>query len=209
MNVYSSDTEDHFHSKCVSCMAPDNGHRHTREVPLVQIPSVGVTESFWTGRRLPRYTETSWERRQGKKNNLLRYIQTLRDPNCKQLRLINLYLLVICYSSLKGNSGRWIVMTKLKSVMQIQHAGPQRLEKCAPRTAFTENIMCRNCLKNNHRCIMHIYACELREHVCLRVCASLCRRKWLLTAVFWWTHIYYIDSIYSVCVCNYSQTHAM
>lgn len=140
MNAYSFDTEDHFHSKCVSWMPPDNSHRHIRDIPLIQIPSVRVTESFWTVCSLPGYTETSRERRQGKKNNLLRYTQTLRDLNCKQLRLVNLYLLVICYSSLKGNSRRWIVVTKLKSVMQIRHAGPQRLQKHAPRTVFTVRI---------------------------------------------------------------------
>lgn len=118
MNVYSSDTQDHFHSKRVPQM-PMIMTTDAREAPLIQISRVGVPQTASSPETLPGYTDTSWKRRQGKQNNLPRYRQTLGDLNCKQLRLTNLYLLAIRCSSLKGDGGRRAAAAQLKSVMQI------------------------------------------------------------------------------------------
>lgn len=134
MNVYLSDTQDHFHSKRVPQM-PVIMTTDAREAPLIQISRVGVTQTASSPETSPGYTDTSRKRQQGKQNNLPRYRQTLGNLNCKQLCLTNLYLLAIHCSSLKGDSGRRAAAAQPNSVMQIGHVGPQRLQKCAPRTA--------------------------------------------------------------------------
>lgn len=81
---------------------------------------------------------------------------------------------------------------------------PVTAEMCSKNSVYRdcEEIICYECLKiqlSVHHAYIHtwiLWAC-----VPLRVCASLCKTKCILIAVFWWTNIYYMDSTCSVYVC--------